>query len=552
MNSKVFFLLTLLVLFTSSIAFAQTTDTEEITLSTYYPAPYGEYDELFSEKLLVWRPDAAEMADMSEGDCHIGWSLIVGTGGTGFSYDELAPLDLPGDGDVLIKGNVGIGTTTPSEKLQIVDSGAIKVGYEGYFSGTQYNNWQTVLGQNLVTTGTPGDPDNYITPLTTSANYGYRGIIMRFNTGIHFVGSSDATTAAAEITPNYLMSIYDNGNIGIGTTGDFNIFLGYGAGYLNTTGELNTFIGLDAGRSNTTGGYNTFIGREAGYSNTTGSDSMFIGLDAGYANTTGFNNTFIGYRAGVANTTGEKNTFLSYRAGHSNTTGSKNTFVGYKAGYSNTDGNENTFLGRYAGHNNVSGDSNVFLGYEAGYYETGSDKLYIDNQDVTSPLIYGDFSANTVSINGALSKSSGTFLIDHPVEPENMILRHSFIEGPEPVLIYKGRSKLVDGEAAIKLPGYFDALNHPQGREISLTCIGGWSPLYLETEISGNSFIIKTTPEGNPGQEFSWVVYGVRNDAFIQKNPIIVEEEKGAGNRFNKGEYLNPEVFGVNTTKKEE
>ena len=121
MRSKVISLLTLLsVLFISAIAFAQTTDTEEITLSTYYPAPYGEYDELFSERLLVWRPDAAEMADMSEGDCHIGWSMVVGAGGTGFSYDELqAAGTLPGDGVALIKDRLGIGTTSPNSRLEV-------------------------------------------------------------------------------------------------------------------------------------------------------------------------------------------------------------------------------------------------------------------------------------------------------------------------------------------------------------------------------------------------------------------------------------------------
>ena len=184
-----------------------------------------------------------------------------------------------------------------------------------------------------------------------------------------------------------------------------------------------------------------------------------------------------------------------------------------------------------------TGGSHIRLDHD-GYIYLGIDE---------STAVGGTFSAGTslalnnggVSIIGTLSKTAGTFLIDHPLDPKNKILRHSFVESPEPVLIYKGRSRLVDSKAVVSLPEYFDALNHPQGREVNLTCVGGWSPLYLASEISENSFMVKTTSQGDPQQEFSWVVYGVRNDAYIQKNPIIVEEEKGVGNEFSKGEYIS-------------
>lgn len=48
---------------------------------------------------------------------------------------------------------------------------------------------------------------------------------------------------------------------------------------------------------------------------------------------------------------------------------------------------------------------------------------------------------------------------------------------------------------------------------------------------------------GNPKQEFSWIIYGVRNDAFAVKNPIVVEQIKGDGNKYTEGEYIHPEVF---------
>jgi hypothetical protein len=108
-------------------------------------------------------------------------------------------------------------------------------------------------------------------------------------------------------------------------------------------------------------------------------------------------NTLVGVGAGAVNT-GERNTFSGYWAGYSNTNGSYNTFSGTNAGQSNTTGNNNTFLGYHAGGSTNTGSGNVFLGYYAGHNETGSNKLYIANSDVNN-LICGDFSARNVGIN---------------------------------------------------------------------------------------------------------------------------------------------------------
>ena len=71
--------------------------------------------------------------------------------------------------------------------------------------------------------------------------------------------------------------------------------------------------------------------------------------------------------------------------------GSYNTAVGYQAGYST----------------NMSG-SNVFLGYQAGYSETGSNKLYISNNNgsSTAALIYGEF--NAMASSQVLAVNAGT------------------------------------------------------------------------------------------------------------------------------------------------
>jgi hypothetical protein len=151
---------------------------------------------------------------------------------------------------------------------------------------------------------------------------------------------------------------------------------------------------------------------------------------------------------------------------------------------------------------------------------------------------YAGYFNGKVHVNGALSKSSGTFKIDHPLDPANKYLSHSFAESPEMLNIYRGAGELHGGVATVELPSYFSALNSDP--TVSLTCVGGYSALYAE-EVAGNSFVVRLA-DGNPDQRFHWVVYGVRKDAWALQNPVIVEEEKESDLR---GRYLNPKVFGL-------
>ncbi|HAS43659.1 MAG TPA: hypothetical protein DCS93_24475 [Microscillaceae bacterium] len=172
----------------------------------------------------------------------------------------------------------------------------------------------------------------------------------------------------------------------------------YGDGS-GTGGSLSVYFGVNTGRVSTAIS-NVFVGSNSGYNNTTGAYNTFMGQATGYKNTTGGNNTFVGHWSGNRNTTGNNNTGFGYRTARRNTTGAGNSFFGYMSGHENTTGNNNLFLGFQAGYKNTTGASNVFIGYKAGYNETGSNKLYIENSNnLTTPLIYGDFSANGVGIN---------------------------------------------------------------------------------------------------------------------------------------------------------
>jgi hypothetical protein len=147
----------------------------------------------------------------------------------------------------------------------------------------------------------------------------------------------------------------------------------------------------------------------------------------------------------------------------------------------------------------------------------------------------GVFDGN-VSVTGNISKGGGSFKIDHPLDPENKYLYHSFVESPDMKNIYDGNATTdANGDATIKMPDYFEALN--QDFRYQLTVIGTFAQAIVAEKMKGNQFRIKTSA---PGVEVSWQVTGVRHDAYANKHRIPVEEDKSQSER---GFYLHPNVF---------
>jgi hypothetical protein len=143
-----------------------------------------------------------------------------------------------------------------------------------------------------------------------------------------------------------------------------------------------------------------------------------------------------------------------------------------------------------------------------------------------------------VLVNGELTKASGGFLIDHPLDPTNKYLYHSFVESPDMMNVYSGNSLLDSkGEAWVTLPGYFDALNDRVSYH--LTPIGGPSPgLYVAAGDRENRFRIAGGP---PGLQVSWLVTGVRADRYARAHRIVPEVLKDETAR---GRYLHAREWG--------
>ena len=137
-----------------------------------------------------------------------------------------------------------------------------------------------------------------------------------------------------------------------------------------------------------------------------------------------------------------------------------------------------------------------------------------------------------------ISKSGGSFQIDHPLDPENKYLFHSFVESPDMMNVYNGNVILDEnGEAIVVLEEWFEALN--RDFRYQLTCIGGWAQVYIADKIADNRFRIAG---GIPGLEVSWQVTGIRKDPYANANRIEVEVEKPEEYR---GSYLNAKAWAL-------
>lgn len=149
----------------------------------------------------------------------------------------------------------------------------------------------------------------------------------------------------------------------------------------------------------------------------------------------------------------------------------------------------------------------------------------------------GLFYGNTW-VAGTLYKNAGAFRIDHPLDPANQYLNHSFVESPDMKNIYDGVATLdATGAAVVELPAWFEALN--QDFRYQLTAIGAPGPnLYIAQEIKGNRF---TIAGGAPGMKVSWQVTGIRHDPYAEANRIPVEQDKTADER---GSFIYPAGYG--------
>jgi hypothetical protein len=198
--------------------------------------------------------------------------------------------------------------------------------------------------------------------------------------------------------------------------------------------------------------------------------------------------------------------------------------------------------GQHIGVYGMSDDSDSFGIYGRARGDEAAIAIYGHQDSISSDNYAGYFQGRAhvtrhLSVVGTLSKGAGSFKIDHPLDPENKYLYHSFIESPDMKNVYDGVATLdANGQATVELPAWFEALN--SDFRYQLTCIGAHAPIYIAEEIKSNRFGIAG---GTSGLKVCWQVTGIRQDAYAQAHRIPVEEDKPARER---GMFLHAKEHG--------
>ena len=154
--------------------------------------------------------------------------------------------------------------------------------------------------------------------------------------------------------------------------------------------------------------------------------------------------------------------------------------------------------------------------------------------DTDNKLAFGGYSAGAAlgaAKFGALSKTSGSFVIDHPLDSKKDThnLVHSFIEGPQADLIYRGKVDLVGGSATINIDttigmtdGTFVALN--TGVQCFTSNESGWTA--VKGSVSGNVLTI-TAQDNSCTDTISWMVVGERHDPIMKDSNTDWTDDDG-------------------------
>jgi hypothetical protein len=299
-------------------------------------------------------------------------------------------------------------------------------------------------------------------------------------------------------------------------TGNYNTALGAYAATATTSGQGNSFAGYSSGARNTTGSYNSVVGNQA-YADPlvlgtfgTGSYNCALGNSTLISNTTGAGNIAIGTQSLGGNTTGNYSTSVGYNAGLT-VVGSTNAFFGYNAGSTITAGNYNVIIGSYTG-------------VSTPIFNSGSNYIVLSDGQANVRAYWNGSAATfngALNVSGALSKGSGSFRISHPLPSLNKThdLIHSFIEGPQADLIYRGRVSLIAGKATINIDssatmteGTFELLC--RDTQCFTSNETDWN--HVRGSVVGNILTIECQDKASIAT-ISWMVIGERQDKHMME-----------------------------------
>ena len=454
-----------------------------------------------------------------------------------FDLDSVERLRISND------GNVGIGTTSPVEKLDIngnlyfskasdprIYAGTgIGLNIDGQALWLNRNTNASIImvtGGGNVGIGTTGpssklhiyDSTYSFTRCTNTTNAGHYVDIGANSSGQSFLFSYGAYPVLIGTNGSERIRVDSGGNVGIGTS---------------SPSTYTTQLAIETSQTRAIMAFNPALA----------DTGTLFGLGFGYAMST-YNSAYVGFYKASSGSSSNRLYFSLWNQDNIlNILGSGNVGVGTTAPISklNTyasgsnlsvfrvDGGNGTLFevtdqlsGSLFSVNDVSGLPllEVFSNNRIVAGKYGSNALVISGSSVgigtTTP-------AYKLQVNGSFGATTKSFVIDHPTK-EGKKLVYGSLESPYHGIRLTGRNMLIDGECKVQLPDYIYKLARPESVNIQITPIKCGKVIYVdEISVENNYFVVKydkSLLESYKNYEFFWDFTATRSDV----EQLVVEQ----------------------------
>jgi hypothetical protein len=314
-------------------------------------------------------------------------------------------------------GNVGIGTTTPSARLSVMQAfGGTAPLFD--VSTTTSAAFATSSLFTILANGSVG-----IGSTTPAAKFGVNGDAY-IGGNVTATGTLTVSGTTTLSTDAFINSVrVGQGPFINGTQSNSNLVYGIGAGSsLNSSSYRNYLFGYNAGSSITSAGDNVIVGNISGSATLTNSvaigtgigatsQSVILGNLAGQL-TTATDQILIGYSAGRSASGGQYSIGIGENA-LLTATGTKNVALGYAAGSALTTGANNVILGGNDGSTIATSSNNIIIADGVGNIRAKWDSSGNLGLGTTTPAAF--FAVNGNSYLTGLATIRGSLDIVGPV-----------------------------------------------------------------------------------------------------------------------------------------
>jgi hypothetical protein len=419
--------------------------------------------------------------------------LILGT--TSLTGTASQPLQVTGG--AYVSGNLGVGTASPQDKLEINSLNNVDVKLRLATSASSFNNFSVIRGIRVSDSQSKLQFQVNNAGIQTAISINYDGNVTigeQSSTKLNVVGNS--ANQANFAVPYSLLNLYSNTALAADTGGSITL-----GGIFNTSSITRPFVVIKGYKENATDsdskGYLSLLTNN-------GSDIVEV-LRVNSSGNLGIGTT---NPQGSLDVHADQNTSTILYVRNPNSGSSARTRI-----IASSD----------------SGAGSIAMGQHSSNYAGASNQGWLWTSGVSTPLVLGTVGTERVRVTtggnvgiattnpqytlhvvGSFAATTKSFVIDHPTKP-NYKLRYASLEGAENGVYVRGRTT----ENIIELPEYWTELIDNDSITVNLTPIGN-KHIWIE-EINNNKVYI----DSDSSIDCFYTVFAERKD--VEK--LVVEIE---------------------------